>query len=74
MRRLVMSDPSQMSESEQIAQIAYRIYEEEGHQEGKAAEHWARAERIIHEQRMAVTEQASGPCPDALDPPHHMVP
>lgn len=63
-----------MSEPEQIALVAYRIYEEEGRQNGKEAEHWARAERIVHEQRMAVKEQAPGPGPEALDPPHDMVP
>lgn len=64
-----------MSEEEQIALIAYRIYEEEGRRDGQCADHWARAERIVHEQRMAVHEAGrSGPNPDALQPPSQLVP
>jgi Protein of unknown function (DUF2934) len=39
---------------EEIACLAYHIYEKEGRPEGKSAEHWARAERAIHEQRVRV--------------------
>ena len=31
-----------------IAELAYRFYEEEGCPEGRADEHWARAEREFH--------------------------
>lgn len=74
MRPSFMSDQPLLSEPEQIALIAYRIYEEEGRQDGKDAEHWARAERIVHEQRMAVKEQAPGCSAEALEPPREMVP
>ncbi len=68
-----MNDPSSMSQEEQIARIAYHIYEEEGCQDGHCAEHWARAERIIREQRMG-TPHSDGPGAEALEPPAHMVP
>lgn len=53
---------------EEIARLAYQIYEEEGRPEGKSYEHWARAERALREQRVKLpirhehseaTEQAS---------------
>lgn len=39
---------------EEISRLAFQIYQEEGCPEGKTAEHWARAERAIREQRVAV--------------------
>jgi hypothetical protein len=30
-----------------VARLAYRYYEEEGHPEGRAEEHWHRAEQTI---------------------------
>jgi hypothetical protein len=64
-----------LSEQEQIERMAHRIYEEEGCPEGKAEEHWARAERIIHEQRVAVAESdREGVSPEALTSPKPMVP
>lgn len=55
-----MSEPptALLTEQSQIEQLAYRIYETEGRPEGKEAEHWARAERAIHEQRLAGPETA----------------
>lgn len=44
---------------EEIARLAFQIYEEEGCPEGKTAEHWARAERAIREQRVAIPPQSS---------------
>jgi len=47
-----------LSEQAQIAQLAFRIYECEGRPEGQAAEHWTRAERAIHEQRLPAPSMA----------------
>ncbi len=47
------NDPP-LSEEKQIELLAYHIYVEEGRPDGKAAEHWARAERCIREHRMHV--------------------
>jgi Protein of unknown function (DUF2934) len=70
-----MNEPSQLTEQEQIALIAYRIYEQEGRHDGHSAEHWARAQRIVHEQRMGVHDATSqGPGPEALEPPKQVVP
>lgn len=51
-----------LCEQAQIAQLAYQIYEKDGRPEGCAAEHWARAERAIHEQRLP--GPATAPLPD----------
>lgn len=70
-----MKEPSQQSEQEQIALVAFRIYEDEGCQPGHQDEHWARAERIVHEQRMGLEDAGrQGPGPESLEPPTHMVP
>jgi hypothetical protein len=53
-----MESSNSLSEQEHIAIMAHRIYVEEGRQEGKAAEHWARAERVVREQRMPVPDRA----------------
>ena len=64
-----------LSEQEQIEKMAHRIYEDEGCPEGCADEHWARAERIIHEQRVAVAESdREGADPQALASTKPMVP
>ena len=49
-----------LSEQEQIAALAHQIYEDEGRPEGLAEEHWARAERSIHEQRLATASPKVG--------------
>jgi hypothetical protein len=43
------SSPSRVQSDEQaeIAALAYRLYCEEGRPEGKADEHWSRAEREV---------------------------
>ena len=75
MRPLAMKEPCDMSENEQIALVAYRIYEAEGRQDGQQADHWARAERIVHEQRMGLHEVGrQGGCAESLEPPSEMVP
>ena len=38
---------SSLDEETEIAVLAYRFYEEEGRPEGKAQEHWSRAEQEI---------------------------
>ena len=39
---------SHMDEQIEIAALAKRYYEEEGRPEGRAMEHWLRAEREVH--------------------------
>lgn len=50
--RMESLKPEELGEQAQIAQLAFRIYESEGCPEGRAADHWAKAERAIHEQRL----------------------
>jgi hypothetical protein len=70
-----MKEPGHMSEQEQTELIAYRIYEEEGRRDGHSTEHWARAQRIVHEQRMGVHGiTCQGPGPEALESPGQLVP
>jgi len=69
-----MENPECLNEREQIAIIAHRIYEEEGSPDGRAEEHWARAERVVHEQRMGVEPSREGVSAEALEPPSQMVP
>ncbi len=38
-----------MHHYEEMRQIAYRIWEEEGHPDGRDWEHWFKAEAIWHE-------------------------
>ena len=46
--------PRPLTEQEEIESLAYRLYEDQGRPEGKASEHWAKAEAIIHAQRLAI--------------------
>ena len=46
--------PPAPTEHEQIEELAYRLYEDEGKPNGRAGEHWARAEEIIRSQRLAI--------------------
>ena len=46
--------PPAPTEHEQIEDLAYRLYEDEGKPDGRAGEHWARAEEFIHSQRLAI--------------------
>jgi hypothetical protein len=41
---------SYLDEEAEIAALAYRFYEEEGRPEGRASDHWLRAERELREQ------------------------
>jgi Protein of unknown function (DUF2934) len=51
----VMIDlPRPLTEHEEVKNLAYRLYEDEGKPEGRAEEHWAKAEEFIHAQRLAV--------------------
>jgi hypothetical protein len=64
-----------LSEQEQIAIVAHRIYEDEGRPSGKADEHWARAERVVREQRLGVSgTEREGASVEALAPPEDRVP
>ncbi|HEY5770661.1 MAG TPA: DUF2934 domain-containing protein [Terrimicrobium sp.] len=46
--------PPAPTEHEQIEELAYRLYEDEGKPDGRAGEHWAHAEEIIRSQRLAI--------------------
>jgi hypothetical protein len=50
--------PPAIPEHEQIESLAYRLYEDEGKPDGRAGEHWARAEEIINSQRLAIATAA----------------
>ena len=40
--------PPSVSEHEEIESLAYRLYVDEGKPDGRADEHWIRAEQFIH--------------------------
>jgi Protein of unknown function (DUF2934) len=46
--------PPPLTEHEEIESIAYRLYEDEGKPDGRADQHWIRAEEIVHAQRSAI--------------------
>jgi hypothetical protein len=45
--------PPGKTEYELIAELAYRIYEQEGRPEDRAEEHWRRAERALRQLRLS---------------------
>lgn len=49
---------SHMDEQMEIAALAQRFYEEEGRPEGRAQEHWMRAEREFHRRTSPVQEES----------------
>jgi Protein of unknown function (DUF2934) len=44
------AEGSYVDQEAEIAALAYRFYEEEGRPEGKASDHWLRAEREIRKE------------------------
>ena len=50
--------PHSLTEHEEIENFAYRLYEDEGKPEGRADEHWARAEQFIHAERLAIASSS----------------
>ena len=46
--------PRPLTEHEEIESLAYRLYEDEGKPQGRADEHWTKAEEIVHAQRSAI--------------------
>ena len=50
--------PPSLTEYEEIENCAYRLYEDEGKPEGRADEHWARAEQFIHAERLAIASSS----------------
>ena len=50
--------PPSLTEHEEIENCAYRLYEDEGKPEGRADEHWARAEQFIHAGRLAIASSS----------------
>ena len=57
-RKIMIDLPPATTEHEQIESLAYRLYEDEGKPDGRAGEHWARAEEIINSQRLAIATAA----------------
>ena len=53
--------PPSLTKREQVERLAYYLYEDEGRPEGRAAEHWARAEEFIQSQRLAIAASAEKP-------------
>ena len=59
-----------MAMEEQIRELAFAIWEQEGHPEGKHLEHYFRAKQILEEQEVArVIELAPLPPTIELAPP-----
>lgn len=50
--------PPPITEHEQIESLAYRFYEEEGRPDGRADEHWARAEQFICAEHLAIASSS----------------
>jgi DUF2934 family protein len=50
--------PHSLTEHEEIENFAYRLYEDEGKPEGRADEHWARAEQFIRAERLAIASSS----------------
>ena len=53
--------PPSLTENEQIERLAYDLYEEEGKPDGRADEHWGRAEEFVHAQRLAIAASSEKP-------------
>ena len=47
-----------MDLNDEIAKVAYELFERDGRQNGKDKEHWAEAERIVKARRMEREAQA----------------
>lgn len=47
-----------LTEHEEIENFAYRLYEDEGKPEGRADEHWARAEQFIRAEHLAIASSS----------------
>ena len=50
--------PPSLTEHEEIENLAYRLYEDEGKPEGRADEHWARAEQFVHAEHLAIASSS----------------
>jgi hypothetical protein len=50
-----------LTEQEEIQSLAYRLFENEGKPEGRAEEHWAKAEEFIRAQRLAIAGDSEEP-------------
>jgi hypothetical protein len=53
--------PCPLSKHEEIESLAYRLYEDEGKPEGRADEHWTKAEEIVQGQRSAIAAAPEEP-------------
>jgi DUF2934 family protein len=47
-----------LTEHEEIESLAYRPYEDEGKPDGRADEHWTRAEQFIQAERLAIASSS----------------
>jgi hypothetical protein len=56
------AERSYVDQEAEIAALAYRFYEEEGRPEGRAGDHWLRAEREISK-----PDQPASPNPSQVD-------
>ena len=46
--------PPSLTEHEQIESLAYQFYDDEGKPDGRADEHWTRAEQFIRAEHLAI--------------------
>ena len=58
-----------MPTEEQIRQMAYAIWEQEGRLDGKDVEHFFRAKQILEQQELSVAELAPPPQPKEISAP-----
>ena len=58
-----------MPTEEQIRQLAYALWEQEGRPDGKDVEHFFRAQQILQQQELSVTELAAPPQPKEISAP-----
>ncbi len=58
-----------MDREQEIRSIAYRIWEYEGHPDGRDMEHWLKAEAMFREQERRESEPSRQASPDAEQRP-----
>ncbi len=58
-----------MATEEEIRQLAYRLWEEEGHPQGKDVEHYFRAKYILERGGPSAIELSQAPVPELLPAP-----
>ncbi len=58
-----------MATEEQIRKLAYRLWEEEGHPQGKDVEHYFTAKHILEKGGPPIIELSQAPIPELLPAP-----